>query len=359
MELQNFISNTPEYVKELKKNKVNVRTYSKLGLAIVKCYRNQDYDYEKQPWIRYCRGAVINLKTNQLMCVPPLKASITENLSEIISNYDNESEYQPLVEGTMIKMFYHNNEWMISTRSNIGAKNSLDGKVPFYQMFLEVLGYEWFSELNKENCYSFVLCHKNNRIVTPVQENAIYLIEVYKMGNTIEKQELQTIPGIYNMINLSHDQLHSYDDNLYFSIKGFTIKNKDSRINWINPNYIHVRDLKMNYNDKFLNYIGLRQSRLLTEYLQYFPEDQYEFNKYREEFNIIKQRLHESYLSHFVRKQKSVKEIEYPLRPLIFKLHEFYKKTNEVITIKVVSDYLHNLPGKKMLFIKNYLFKNN
>ena len=59
----------------------------------------------------------------------------------------------------------------------------------------------------------------------------------------------------------------------------------------------------------------------------------------------------------FVRKEREMKDIEYTLRPLIFELHGYYKETGEIITIKVVSDYMHNLPGKKMLFIKNRIFK--
>ena len=65
----------------------------------------------------------------------------------------------------------------------------------------------------------------------------------------------------------------------------------------------------MNHKDKFLNYISLRQTSLLTEYLKYFPEDQYVFTDYRDQFNNIKQKLQEGYLSHFVRKEKELNEI--------------------------------------------------
>jgi hypothetical protein len=356
MELQRFISSTPDYLKELKENKVYVRKYTKLGLAIIKCYHNNEYDYDKQPWLKYCRGAVININTHKLVCFPPLKATVTEDLNGIIDEIDVDAEYQPLVEGTMMNMFHHNDEWMISTRSNIGGKNSWDGKIPFSKMFTEIIGDKWFDQLSKDNCYSFVLRHQKNRIVSPIPVNAIYLIECHKINDTIESQELPEISGIYNIINFNHDEVTNYKDDLYFSIKGFTIKTKNNRVNWLNPNYLYVKNLKMNYNDKFLNYIELRQTRLLSEYLNYFPEDQYTFKEYRDQFNSIKQKLHESYILHFVRREKELKEIDYPLRPLLFKLHEYYKETGEIITIKVVSDYLHGIPSRKMLFIKNYLF---
>ena len=358
MDLQNYISHTPEYVKEFKKHKLNVRTYSKMGLMIVKCYRNNNYDYENHPWIRYCRGAVIDTTNDKVVCVPPMKSYEEENVNKIIEDFNTENTYQPLIDGTMINMFHHNDKWMVATRSNIGAKNSWDGKVSFYDMFMEVLGDSWFSKLDKNNCYSFVLHHKNNRNVTPIHNNYIFLVESYKLGDEIEKvNELPIIYGINNIIDLERGLLTEYSNDLIYSIKGFTVKTKNSRIKWLNPNFVYVSNLKMNHNDKFLNYIGLRQTRMLKEYLRFFPEDQYLFNEYRDQFNQIKSKLHESYLSHFVRKEREMKDIEYTLRPLIFELHGYYKETGEIITIKVVSDYMHNLPGKKMLFIKNRIFK--
>ena len=132
------------------------------------------------------------------------------------------------------------------------------------------------------------------------------------------------------------------------------ISNLIKTIKWINPNYKYVEALKMNHNNKYLNYIELRQQGLLSEYLQYFPEDNHLFNEYRDEFNRIKMKLYERYVSRFIRKEIQNKDIEYPLRPLIFELHKFYQTTGQKINIKVVSDYMHQLDGKKMLFIKKY-----
>ena len=56
-----------------------------------------------------------------------------------------------------------------------------------------------------------------------------------------------------------------------------------------------------------------------------------------------------------IKKEIETKEIEYPLKPLVYELHGYYKETGEKINIKIVSDYLHSLDGKKILFIKNQL----
>ena len=149
--------------------------------------------------------------------------------------------------------------------------------------------------------------------------------------------------------------LSGYKSNLFFSIKGFTIKGGDKRINWINPNFEYVKSLKMNHNDKYLNYISLKQKRLLSQYLLYFPEDRFTFDEYRDEFNKIKMLLYSRYVSRFIKKEIENKDIEYPLKPLVYELHEHYKQSGEKINMKIVSDYMHKLDGKKIMFIRNYL----
>ena len=102
----------------------------------MKTYYNNEYDYANHKWMRYCRGAIINTETNRLVCIPPVKSDKLVNID--LDEYDDTYTYEPLIDGTMINMFYHRNEWMISTRSNIGAKNKWDGKVAFHKLFTSV-----------------------------------------------------------------------------------------------------------------------------------------------------------------------------------------------------------------------------
>ena len=120
-----------------------------------------------------------------------------------IDDYDENWSFEPLVDGVMINMFYHNEEWMVSTRSNIGGKNKWDGKIPFHELFKSVNGDEWFDSLNKDFCYSFTLQHKDNRIITPVFENLIFINEIYDLSKDtivkLKKSEFPLIDGIHNI----------------------------------------------------------------------------------------------------------------------------------------------------------------
>ena len=71
---------------------------------------------------------------------------------------------------------------------------------------------------------------------------------------------------------------------------------------------------------------------------------------------MIKDDLLNGYLSNYVYKTKTFQDISYPLRPLIRELHQKYLETREKTTMKVVSEYLHDMDGKRIAFIHNHLF---
>lgn len=347
MELQKFIENSENYLQDIRNHKVYVQKNGKL--ALLKLYRNRDYDFKENPWLRYCRGAIIDLTTNRLVCVPPMKS---EQIKKLDVNDDN-IVYENLLEGTMVNMFYHENQWKISTRSNIGCKNSWDGKMSFNDMFQEVSNdIQYYKDLKQNCCYSFVLQHKRNRIICPVFENRIVLVHQYNL-DTMEKMDLD---DLYHVEKTLIVDVNDYLGPLKFAVKGLTFYKDGQRYKWINPEYEYVLSLKMNHNDKFLNYIDLRQKRLLKEYLKYFPEDSYQFEEYQRKFYLIKNHLYDCYVNHFIKKELELKDINYSLKPHLFKLHEFYKRDGVKINVKVVSDYLHSLDGKQIMFICNYLF---
>lgn len=351
MELQKFIDdNQSDYLNKLKKNNLFVKKHSQLGLALIRLNKNTDYDFKENAWLRYCKGAIINLETNKLVCIPPEKSE------GIIDDDSVEGVYQPLIDGTMVNMFFHRDEWIISTRSNIGGGNSW-GDISFKKMFESINGTEWYNELDKGCCYSFVLQNTKNRIVTPVESDSLFLVEVYNLKDGILRLDvLPKFKNIHSIDNINHSDLeHYYCKDLYFSIKGFTLKTNTGRMNWINKNYTYVLDLKVNFNNKFMNYISLKQKDKLSEYLVYFPEDRYDFNDYDVRVMDIKDKTYENYVNVFIKKNKELKNVEYSLKPVLYEIHGMYLKDKKNITIKKVNTFIDGLDGKKLLFIEKYL----
>ena len=96
----------------------------------------------------------------------------------------------------MIYLFYFNNEWILSTRSNIGATNKWNNK-SFKQLFQECIPDLNYDLFNNDYTYSFVIQHKTNRHISNILINHIILTEVYKKENN----ELIYVP--INQISLS------------------------------------------------------------------------------------------------------------------------------------------------------------
>ena len=81
----------------------------------------------------------------------------------------------------MINVFYYKDEWRVATKGCIDAKRSRWGtSKSFYTMFNEACNFD-LQALNKTYCYTFVLAHKDNRIVTKYSEPSLYLVHVRDM----------------------------------------------------------------------------------------------------------------------------------------------------------------------------------
>ena len=315
------------------------------------------YDFNNNPWIKYCKGAVIDLDTNKVICLPPIKSDESFDINKLVNEYNSEYIYQPLIDGTMINMFYKKNDWRLCTRSNIGANNSWDSKIKFKDLFIEINGQEWFNQLDKDKCYTFVFQHNKNRIVTPVINDQIFLISCYDITSDYPiKCDLPVIDGIINIFNINEGELKSYTyEGLYYSIKGLNINAGDQRIKWINPEFKKVFDIKPNSNNKLLNYIELYRNNRLKIYLNYFPEDTEGVSNFYNKYMTLKNTLFKTYTNTHISKTITIKEVHHILKPLIYEIHGLYLKKKEKITHDKIVNFIDSLPERRLLFILNRL----
>ena len=364
MELQTFINNNNDYLSLFKKLNINFKKYSQLGLLIVSYKYNFNYDFDKYPFIKWCKGAIIRLSDNKVICLPPQKALVKHNLNDKNSIPDGDFILQPLIDGTMINLFYHKDEWFLSSRSYIGAKNKWHDKLSFKNMFDDIVNTKNIdlNNLNKNNSYSFVLQHKKNRIVSEIVDNNIILVQEYSPNdnklidiNDVDYNNIVTIKN--NDLNILNN---SFNNSFNYQFKGFTLKNENTRINYLNSEYIKVHDLKQkcNFNNKLLTFLYLRQNNLLKTYLSYFKDDLQLFDKYRNIIYIMKNELHDYYINYFIKKSVEKKKIPYHLKPLLFDLHTIYKKNGTKIKNEIINQYIFELPLKKLCFVLNYYIVN-
>ena len=91
MEFQDFVNTTTDYLQVCKDKDLKVIKYKQY--ALIKTLRDKEYDYETYPWMRYCRGIIVDTKTNKVICVPPMKSIEFSSTDECYFPDNNDKEY--------------------------------------------------------------------------------------------------------------------------------------------------------------------------------------------------------------------------------------------------------------------------
>lgn len=323
-------------------------------------------------------------KNDKIIVFSPPKA---EDPDIFIQNNKPEDCYaQDFIEGTMINMFYDNdkNDWELTTRSVVGAKmyfykDSKGDNKTFRQMFLQTCDIN-FDDLNKEYCYSFVLQHKDNRIVKQIVNSRIYLIKIYKINldYTIEDIQLtaEEESDFYNRHNVYFPVKFKFNDfdelkekwtsmNTPYYIMGVVVYNKQGvRTKFRNENYEMVRKLRGNEPKLQYHYLNLRKTGKVSLYLNYFKEHKSTFSEYRDMLHMVTRLLYKYYCECYKKKMKPLMQFPSHYRPHMYRLHDLYlkelKNSKKYISLSTVIEYVNNLHPSQQMFVMNYnLRKSN
>ena len=201
----------------------------------------------------------------------------------------------------------------------------------FRSMFFEACNLNNFdlNTLDIKYTYTFILQHPYNRIVTPISMPIIYLIKIYKISNNLEEKKciiqelnlqnfISSVPYIFlntgvkfinkYSINDSYDSVKQYytgKDLPYYCV-GCMIYNEDgTRTKIRNMNYENVRKLRGNQPKLQYNYLCLKKENKIKEFLYYYPEHIYIFDKFKLLVFKYTNELFMNYISCFIRKEKA------------------------------------------------------
>ena len=350
MDLQAFINENPNYIDIIKENNFKINKYR--NLILIKSKTNTiSYSDQGDYWKMYCNGAIIDTDLNKVICLSPVKSILIEEKE--IQNLDlNNSEIQYLIDGTMINLFYHENKWKLSTRSEIGGHNKWKNKKSFQTMFNECVQDISFNYdiLEKDCSYTFIMKHIENRNVSSIDSNDLFLVEVYRYSeNTIERLCKKDYPKDINTLDNCSINLPFND----YNFKGYTIKNNQYRYKIENPIYEDVKNLKINFNNDLICYLELRKNGNLTKYLKYYPEKRKEFQNYRDKLHTLSNNLYTTYKNIYIYKNDT--KPPYYLKPFLSEIHSNYIKTQKATSWNDIKQYIHNLESKRIVFSMNYM----
>lgn len=316
------------------------------------------------PLQRNCNGTIFEKDTNRLVCNSYDKfLKIDNDLNDNFKTNFNDLVFENCIEGTLLRVYYHNGNFRIATKKCIDANKSKWGSVKsFAELFKEGINATHFKnyQFEADKVYFFILKHPENNMVFyntnisldlidifKISENKVYLekegVDVY--GNKLIQletyNELKEYMNNMSIVNMKHQGLVVYNKNnpeikqrLIFSL----YKKAHLLIN--NEPSIYERFLKMRTNKE-----------LLKEYFTYFPQHEKDFHTMESGFCQFVDDVHRLYLDTRVFKKEIV--IQKNFRKLIYDLHGLYLKDRNPLMRKQIMDYMMTLNSRLFKFLYN------
>ena len=341
--------------------------------------------------VGYLRSLVIDLDQGRIVCVGPNKSIPVEEIFNY-SSFDepkHKIQYEEFVDGVMINVFWDNtsNKWQYATRSNIGADIRFfmqsEGNKTFREMFEDALKEcnVCLDVLPKCYCYSFVLQHPLNRIVSPVERPRAVLVEaheitdniitIYPHGFTHADKELREIvdkcqipiPEHYDYSNIKEAREKHASRNTDFGCVGIILKNYATgwRAKVRNPVYEEVKALRGNSPKLQFLYLTLRHSGNVSKYLKFFNEHAKEFQVFREQIHTFTQNLYVNYVDCFIKKKQHVNSYPHQYKVCMTALHTKYldelMPQGKHIHKGIVIHHFNSIPPQRQMYLLNYNYR--
>ena len=192
MRIEEFINTTKNWEQVLAAIPYFVKTTWDGNYFILK-YNQLSSDFSNKI-VQQCRGSIFywNGVFAECVCRPFDKFfNVQEGNAAAI---DWSSAYvTEKIDGSLMKLWYHNGSWRLSTNGTINAFNSrvADLDTNFEKIFYKaVTQYEWYfqflNELDKEYTHLFELVSPETRIIVPYEKADVYYLTSI---NTKTKEE--------------------------------------------------------------------------------------------------------------------------------------------------------------------------
>lgn len=234
--------------------------------------------------VRECRGIILDEKTLSPVCVPFFKFG---NFGE---SYVPQIEWksartQEKIDGSLIKVWFDDGLWHVSTNGNICADKAVLEKT---DLFDENCAYNTFGDLfaaakekaeldfdalDKDCTYMFELVSPYNKVVIMYDD-----LDIYHIGTRNNKtlQELNIDIGIKKPREFdlnSLDACIAASKDLPASKEGYVVVDKYfNRIKIKNPAYVALHHIKNGGDPNLLSFIEVLRKNETEEFLTYFPE---------------------------------------------------------------------------------------
>jgi hypothetical protein len=357
------------------------------------------------PHSKWFRSVVWNSKTNRPVSVAPPKASSEDfpftTLKELS---DNNVSCQELIDGFMINCFRVSGDekLYITSRSKLDAAGKFYSEKTFRELFTEAFmnmsESPFYSEtIIQDNStdisspdtsknetsvfYSFVVQHKEHRIVSRIENNRVYVVQrgvVYEDGRVeiddapesamhfvgvpnipIEKKS-STMTYALAVVESKEEEVQKWIKNLLqerdWQFQGLVLKDgRGNRWRFRSEKYAAVKTLRGNSPTVRERFCQLYSQNLLRKYWEYYNEDITEMNLLSILMDVISTVLYKHYADLHITKIKKAEEIDKMYLPHLYSLHGIYlsqlRTEHKKITLNEIQVYLHKQPWQRISFL--------
>ena len=319
--------------------------------------------------VRFFNGVIIDKNTLKVICYTFDKCIEETNIDTRLFN--NDVKIQPVYEGTLIRLYYHDNKWNISTKKMINANNAKwSSEKSFGDMFLDIFP-NYSTVFNNTNyCYSFLMGHVENNIIQKTSNYLIHLNTIDLVNNIEIFDEIN-----YNQVNVNHinsfgsiminmneeafkNHIHKIKNDTGLNEIGYMcITNDGNKQKFMKHNYNEIRELWGNTNNRLFRYLHLRKNPdKLKKYLEIFTCDKQKFLDYENYLMNIATFILNIYRNRHI--SKSITKVPFYIRDIIYKVHGLYLQTKNKVNFQDINVLLHDLDEKKFCYIINNIEKD-
>lgn len=345
------------------------------------CYRKTN----KIDEFHNLRGIVLDNNNNVIVRGLPYCTELTAvNLLDLADKIDiTTTKIYNSYEGTIIRVFFHNEKWYTSTNRRLNAfeskwaaKHITFGKTftfalrkhfptlsKEYENNVEFLESVYNGYMDKQNVYMFLIQPSiEERIVISGGTNIVWHIQ------TSRNQEI-TDDLFYNEKSecLSSVQIHTTDWDEINNVVMNTDKNvsqglllitsSDEYIKVYNNDYDYFQRLRGNVPSIKFRYLNLKgednSDDIIADYKDLYPE--FDWETLDRNINQICSILHDLYLKKYIQKVniRDMLNHEYDMA-LRYYLHAYYRETRHPVTVPVVEYILNHEPVLTNSLLKRF-----
>lgn len=268
-------------------------TISDCGKKVILNYSQIDSP-KNHPIVQECCGLCLEIDTWRVVAKSFNRFFNYGELPEYHKNFNFKSfSTQEKVDGSLLKLYYYNNEWRLQTRGSFAQGEIVNGaNYTWYSLF-----FPFFKNLDKLHKTITLVCEgvsPYNQVVRLYKKPDVYLLTAFN-NETLEELRVEECDEIAEIVGLKRPQLYTFSsaqecvdylENLSdFSFEGFVLRDDNNlRIKIKNKNYLLLHRTINNHVLKDEDFLNLVLDNEYDEFLSVFP-------KHKEKIYLIKDKV--------------------------------------------------------------------